>query len=285
MNSMATFVNFNGNIYLSTQAPVSFNNRGYKYGDSIFETIRANGHYPIAFTLHYKRMIKAMLSIQMDISSLPRIEEMETMITKLLQKNKYYSASRIRIQVTRSGEGLYTPQKNTVDFLIEATPLSSATFELNQRGLLVSVYTEMKKAYSPISFFKNGNALLYVLAAINKNIEKVDDCLLLNEKNKIIEASSSNLFWIKTGVIYTPSVFTGCVDGVMRQRLIKIIKTETNYQLIETQGATDNDLLDADEIFLTNAIQGIQWVVGFKEKRYFNQTAKLLINKMNASCF
>jgi branched-chain amino acid aminotransferase len=282
---MATFVNFNGNIYISTQVPVSFNNRGYKYGDSIFETIRANGHHPIAFSLHYKRMIKAMLSIQMDISSLPRIEEMETMITRLLQKNKHYSASRIRIQVTRSGEGLYTPQKNTIDFLIEATPLSSSIFELNPKGLLVSVYTQMKKAYSPISFFKNGNALLYVLAAINKDTDKVDDCLLLNDKNRIIEACSSNLFWIQKGVIFTPSVFTGCVDGVMRQQLIEIIKTKTPHQLIETQGATDTDLLEADEIFLTNAIQGIQWVVGFRDKRYFNQTSKILITKMNEHCF
>ncbi|GAF01408.1 aminotransferase class IV [Saccharicrinis fermentans] len=212
---------FNGKIYPQEQIPIAYNNRAFKYGDAIFETIRCNGHYPLHFELHYKRLTKAMLSLKMDLASLPRQNELEKMIIKLLQKKKSFTASRVRLQVYRDGEGLYTPQNHKVNFLIESSDLPTAQYQLNTKGLLTDVYGEIKKQYNPISFFKNANSLHYVLASCFKEANELGECLLINEKNKIIEANSSNLFWVKNNTIYTPSVFSGCVDGVMRQLLIK----------------------------------------------------------------
>ncbi len=282
---MTSFVNYNGKIYLSNQVPVNYKNRAFKYGDSFFETIRTNGQYPLAFHLHYKRIRKAMISLKMDMASIPTEDDLQELIVKLIQKHKIFEACRVRIEFFRNGEGLYTPIENKADYLIEISKLAYQKFQLNTNGLLVSVYSEMKKSYNPVSFFKCGNAIHYVLAALQKKQDQVDDCLLINDQNKIIEASSSNLFWIKNNIVFTASVFTGCIDGIMRQTVINLIKQSNHLQIEECNGATIDDLLDADEIFITNAIQGIQWIVGFNERRYFNYKTKELLNALNSFIF
>lgn len=282
---MNEFVIYNGDIYTSDKAPLSYDNRAFKYGDAFFESIKCNGHYPLHFHLHYKRMVKAMISLKMDIASFPTENQWQAFIVQLLRKKKSFGASRVRLQVFRSGEGLYTPQNHQVNFLIESTPLTAAPYALNTKGLLVQVYDEMKKQYSPLSAFKNGNSLHYVLAACFKNENNIDDVLLVNDKNKIIEANSSNLFWIKDGIVYTPSIFTGCIDGVMRAAIINSIEKSGLIRVIETPGASQQELLNADELFITNAIQGIQWIVGFKEKRYFCQITKKIVELINKETF
>ena len=282
---MSDLVNFNGQVYPLSQLPLSIDNRAFKYGDSIFETMKSNGHYPLHFALHYKRLTKALLSLKMDISSLPREKHLEQDIVKLLQKKKQFGASRVRLQVCRDGHGLYTPQTNKVNYLIESSELSSVPYQLNKKGLLVDVYEDMKKSYSPISFFKNGNSLHYVLAAIYKKENRLDDCLLVNHDNKIVEANSSNLFWVKDRTLYTPSVFSGCVEGVMRTVVMQAVKQSGLISVVETRGVTEEDLIKADEVFVTNAIQGIQWVVGFREKRYFSQFAKEIVKLVNRFTF
>ena len=282
---MDSFVNYNGKIYHENIVPVSFKNRAFKYGDSFFETIRTNGQHPISFPLHFKRIRKAMISLKMDLASIPTEKELYDQIVKLIQKHKIFEACRVRIEFFRAGEGLYTPTENKANFLIEISKLGYQQYELNTKGLFVSVYTEMKKTYTPISFFKCGNALHYVLAALQKREDNVDDCLLINDRNKIIEASSSNLFWIKDHIVYTASVFSGCVDGTMRHRVINLIKQSKHLKIEECTGASTDDLLHADEIFITNAIQGIQWVVGYKDRRYFNYQTKELVKQLNQSIF
>jgi len=282
---MDSFVNYNGKIFLSNLVPIGYKNRAFKYGDSFFETIRTNGQHPISFDLHYKRIRSAMISLKMDLASIPTEDELYELIVKLIQKNKIFDACRVRIEFFRGGEGLYTPTENEANFLIEISKLSTSKFELNKKGLLVSVYSEMKKSYNPVSFFKCGNAIHYVLAALNKKQDNVDDCLLINDKGKIIEASSSNLFWIKNNTVYSASIFSGCVDGVMRQTVINLIRQNNQLTFFECDGASEDDLLNADEIFITNAIQGIQWIVGFKDRRFFNYKTKELINTLNNSVF
>ncbi|TLX76098.1 aminotransferase IV [Labilibacter sediminis] len=282
---MENVVIYNGHLYPVSKVPISYDNRAFKYGDSIFETVRCYAHYPLHFALHYKRMIKAMLRLHMDIASLPREEMLLDLVVKLLQNKKAFSASRVRIELFRSGGGLYTPQQNKINFLIESSEIPNAKYELNDKGLFVDVYGEMMKEYNPVSFFKNGNSLHYILAAIHKQNKDLNDCFLVNQQGKIIEAISSNLFWVKKKVIYTPSVYSGCVAGIMRQVIIDLIKQNNELNLVELQGASNDELLNADEIFLTNAIQGIQWVVGYREKRYFNHTAKKIIQSLNTFTF
>jgi branched-chain amino acid aminotransferase len=121
--------------------------------------------------------------------------------------------------------------------------------------------------------------MVYVVAGIYKNERALDDCILVNDKGSITEAISSNIFAVKNGVLYTSPVADGCVDGVMRKKIIEIAETSriAVYELSIMQSV----LLGADELFLTNAVNGIRWVVAYKQKRYFNNTSKKFTEKLN----
>jgi branched-chain amino acid aminotransferase len=96
----------------------------------------------------------------------------------------------------------------------------------------------------------------------------MNDCLIINTENRICDSTIANVFWIKNGTIFTPPLSEGCVAGVMRSHLL----TELPLQgyTVEEKTAVADDLVDADEIFLTNAISGLRWVSDFKGKKYGN---------------
>ena len=107
----------------------------------------------------------------------------------------------------------------------------------------------------------------------------LDDVLMLNEKNNIIEGSSSNVFIVSNGVLYTPPVSEGCVGGTLRMFLINSAIAE-GIKVYETN-LTPQNFLAADEILYTNAVKGIQWVSSYKSKRYFNDVAQKLTDLIN----
>ncbi len=275
------FVLYNSTIYLESQVPLDYFNRAFSFGDAILETVRGNAHFPLYFHLHYKRIVKAMISLKMDVASFPREQKLHDLITKLLQKNMFFKSSRISILVFRRGKALLMPESKKVDFLIEVNSIHDTTPVWNEKGIFIGVYKEMQKAYGPISSFNTANGLHATLASIYAKESGVQDCLLINNKGLIIESASSNVFYIKGNVVYTPSVFTGCVDGVMRQVVIDLINRYEELTLVESQGVSIDSLMDADEIFLTNVINGIQWVVGFENKRFFYRKTKLLNDMLN----
>jgi branched-chain amino acid aminotransferase len=121
----------------------------------------------------------------------------------------------------------------------------------------------------------------YVLAGLYCKEQKQDDCLLQNGQGKIIESISSNLFLIKGQTVYTPGIGSGCIDGIMRKQIIAFLP-ELGFHLIETPGFTVEELLEADEIFLSNSISGIRWVVGYGEKRFFGIKVRKIFKRMMA---
>lgn len=193
--------------------------------------------------------------------------------------NGSVSDARIRLSIFRNDGGWYMPETNSVSYTIELTKLEEQNYQLNAKGLLIDVYTAFKKSTNALSSLKSANGLLYVLAGIHRKELKLDECLILNEQGQIIEAISSNLFAVKNGVLYTPPVSDGCINGVMRNKIIEI--AQENRIAVYEIAVMQSVLLAADELFLTNAVHGIRWVVAYKQKRYFNSTAKKLVEKLN----
>jgi branched-chain amino acid aminotransferase len=152
---------------------------------------------------------------------------------------------------------------------------------LNDKGLIIGIYDEVKKPINLFSSYKTANSLIYILAGIFKNLNKYDDCLILNEKGHLIEAVSSNIFIVKNGVLYTPPITEACIDGIMRKQVINIAKK--NEISFAEQPLFVDDLLKADEVFLTNSISGIQWAAAYKNKRYFKKISEFLLRKVNES--
>ena len=276
---MQIYLSHNGNFILADMPVVTANNRSFRYGDALFETIRITNYNPQFLKEHLMRLHAGMDILKMEMNPLLNSTYLEHAILELAQKNNITSDGRVRLTVYRNEGGFYAPSDNKVSFLIEVDSLEDIGYTLNSKGYTVDLFTEFKKAQNNLSSIKYANSSFYVMAGIHKVQQQLDECLLLNDKHHIIEGISSNIFAVKNGVLYTPPVADGCVNGVMRKKIIEI--AQANKIAVYEISVMQNVLLGADELFLTNTINGIRWVVAYKQKRYFNDTSKKLTEKLN----
>ena len=228
---------------------------------------------------HIKRIKLSMTILRMNVPAEFSTTNIEALILHLINQNNISSDARIRLTVFRNDGGYYTPDTNDISFLIETEALETEGYTLNQKGLWVDVYAEIKKPISKISNLKTGSALLYVMAGLTKKSLKLDDCLLINENGHIIESINANIFVIKNGSLYTSPLADGCIEGVMRKQILTL--ASLNRILTFEQSLTVDKLMNGDEVFLTNAIKGIQWVGQFKNTFYTNRQALFFTEQLN----
>ncbi len=273
------FINFNGDIVPAEQQVFTIANRGFKYGDGLFESMRLlKGELKFA-ELHSERIRKGLKLLKMDSWSHVDTWFMREKIEELVRRNKTGPDARIRLTAFRDGQGLYSPSANNMAYVLEATKITESSYTLNEKGLIIDVYDEITKPVNILSNLKTCNSLIYVLAGIFKNQNSLDEVMVLNHNGFLCESMSCNVFVVYDRKLYTPALSEGCIAGVMRQVVIKLAK-ENNIELVEAQISPDI-LNEADEVFLTNAARGIQWVMGYNNKRYFNEVSRLLSEKLN----
>jgi branched-chain amino acid aminotransferase len=273
------YVNSNG-IILSNDGPTIYSgNRGHLYGDGVFESIRIIRGMPVNLDNHIVRLMEGAEIIKMRPPSYFSASFFEEKIIDLLQRSKILEGGKCRISLDRATGGTYSPESNEVEFFIEVYPLETNNFSLNQRGLEIDLFADLKKAKSNLSNYKTKNGLIYILASIAAKEKDLDDVLISNTAGGILESTAANLFVVSNGVLYTPGLEEGCLAGTMRMQIINL--AIANGMKVYECNILPQNLLVADEIFLTNAIQGILWVGGYRTKRYFNNTSKLLIELLN----
>jgi len=273
-----TFVNFNGNIIKSDQPIFTASNRAFRYGDALFETIRLMNGEILYFEKHLKRLQRSMELLGMLPHDELTFHNLYLSFRHLDQVNNLKGNGRLRLEVFRNDGGLYTPHTNEVSYLIEAFPLNGLNYTMNDNGISIGIFRDIQKPPSRLSNLKSSNALYYVMAGLFNRRTGGGDCLVLNTHGRIAEAISSNVFLVKSGKVYTPSLAEACVSGIMRETLIEFLRTK-NTEVIET-GIEESDLLEADEIFLTDVIHGIRWVSAFRQKRYFNKFSRKLLEQL-----
>lgn len=274
-----TYCIYNGHVISLYEPAISFTNRAFRYGDSLFESIRFTNGKIMFLADHVKRIKLSMTTLRMNVPAEFTTANIEQLILHLIEKNNLKKEARIRLTVFRNEGGFYTPDTNDISFLIESEDIEPVGYTLNQKGLWVDIYAEIKKQINKISNLKTGSALMYVMAGITKKSLRLDDCLLVNENGHIIESINANIFVIKNGTLYTSPITDGCIDGVMRKQILAI--AVQNKILAFEQSLTVHTLTDGDEVFLTNAIKGIQWVGQFKNKFYTNQKSVFFTEKLN----
>lgn len=274
------FCIYNGHLISVYEPSISFANRAFRYGDSLFESIRYCNGKVMFLADHVKRIKLGMTTLRMNVPNEFTTANIEVLILHLISENNLSKKdARVRLTIIRNEGGHYTPETNDISFLIETEAIETKGYVLNQKGLWVDIYAEIKKPVNKISNLKTGSALLYVMAGIAKNSVKLDDCFIINEHGNIIETINSNIFIVKNGVLYTSPLSEGCIDGVMRKQILAI--AQANKILTFEQTITTNTLMNGDEVFLTNAIRGIQWVGQFKNKFYTNRQAVFFTEKLN----
>jgi branched-subunit amino acid aminotransferase/4-amino-4-deoxychorismate lyase len=282
--TLKRYIWINGDMISSDTPALTVDNRSFSYGDGLFETIHAFGTVGRNLNLHLSRLKRGMEILDIDIPAFLDEQMLSKEITRLLNKNRFFGSARIRLTVFRNHGGKYIPENNSAGIIIEAEQLEYDMYKLNSKGYIIELYQEIKKPISPLSSIKSCNSLYYILAGIYQKNINVNDCLLVNEHDRIAEAISSNVFIVKDDNIYTPAISEGCIAGVMRDVVIKVAPSlglKVNNQV----AIPIQKLLDCDEIFLTNAIVGVRWVGAFRQQRYFNKVSKLLTNAINRHTF
>lgn len=235
-----------------------------RYADSFFESILVyNGFIPL-WEYHVKRIQHSLSLLNMQLPNINLLEAIETTILE-----NAYTGIHLRIRITfwRNVGKLYTPESGDASFLIEIEPLTSHPFQTIER---LGIFEDHQSNTSALSNLKSGNALLYVLAKQYAKAHFYDEVLIVNHKNHLSEAASSNLFAVKNSKIYTPPLSSGCVAGVMRQFVLD------NFEVVEKQ-IVKTDLKDFDELFLTNAVSLIMPVAKYEDVHYNTNVSSELI--------
>jgi branched-chain amino acid aminotransferase len=272
------YINFNGEILPADSILLTIANRAFKYGDGLFESMRLMKGKLKFPELHAERLQKGMKALKIDGYSQADSWFLKEKVEELARRNKI-KHGRLRLTVYRDAEGLYAPTQNKMAYCLEIQPVDEPRYFLNERGLIMDVYTELPKPLNWLSNIKTCNSLIYVMAGIYKQQNKLDDVFLLNQNRFLCEANSSNIFVWYQNHLYTPALSEGCVEGVMRRVVIQLA-LDNNIPITEAQ--INPEILNAaDEVFLTNATKGIQWVMGYGVKRYFNRISKALMDELN----
>jgi len=273
-------ININGTILEDSEAYLSVDNRGFAYGDAVFETIKVNSK-PLFWEAHYFRLMASMRILRMEIPMHFTPEFLESQIMDLVDTQSEKAKSyRVKLTVFRATGGYYTPTSNAVKFTIALAPLDSDIYNSHTDSCEIELFKDYFIAPNLLSTLKTNNKAINVVGSIFAKENNYDNCLLLNTNKNIIEALNGNVFLVKDNVIKTPPLADGCLKGIIRDQLIDMISESDNYDLIETS-ISPFELQKADEIFITNVIQGIKPVTKFRKKTYTAVAAKKFQKKLN----
>lgn len=275
---MSGYISLNGKISLSDSPIFTVANRSFRYGDSLFETIKCINGTPLFLEAHLQRLYSGMELMEFEWNDQLLKSVINEEVKRLLVRNRHIEGARLRITVFRNDGGFYTPETNQVSVLLETVP-DINEYQLNKEGITLGVYSEVFKSIHPFNSLKTGNSLLFVKAGIAKKKQSVDDLIILNSKGLVCETISSNIFLIIHNRLVTPPLSEGCLPGIMRQNVLALAPT-LGIEVLETPIGT-NALEQAEEVFISNAITGVQWVMGHENKRYFHKVSAKIIDLLN----
>ncbi|QKJ64679.1 aminotransferase class IV [Flavobacterium sp. M31R6] len=274
-------INFNGSI-VSEDANILVQNRGFLYGDAVFETVKIVSGKILFLEDHYFRLMSSMRVIRMEIPMNFTMEYLEEQILTLVKNNNIESSSRARITVYRNDGGYYLPQNNTVSFLIHAIHLENTAYLFNENEYEVDLYKDFYVTKQLLSSIKTTNRLINVTGSIYASENGLDNCILLNDAKNVVEALQGNIFMLKDNKLITPPVSEGCLNGVMRKQILELAKKMTAIEVIEGI-ISPFDLQKADELFVTNVIKGVQPITKYRKREFSIEVSKTLVAKLNES--
>ncbi len=264
-------LNYNGNLVAFDDVKITPNNRAFKYGDSIFETIKVVNSKLVFWEDHYFRLMASMRMLRMKIPMNFTLEFLEEEILKTVSNNDIKKNIRARLSVTRKDGGFYTPNTNEIDYLIESQEIEFLT----KSSYKVDLFKDFYVYSGHLSTVKTNNKLIHTLASIYAKENDLDNCFLLNERKGVVEATNASLFLVKGTVIKTPPLTEGCLKGIAREKVISVITSSNDYTIEETI-ISPFEIQKADEVFITNSVMGIQPITNYRKKEFSTTISKKL---------
>ncbi|MEY2829120.1 MAG: hypothetical protein RIQ33_978 [Bacteroidota bacterium] len=247
---------YNGELINENEIGNSFSNRSFLYGDGFFETILVQQKSIPFLQLHFNRICKSFAVLGFEPIKNYTLEKLKAELEVLIEANQFIDA-KIRMAFYRNGTTGYLSNENSFSYFAEISELKSGT----KASLSATIYYDNKKALGSISNLKSSSALIYVMAAKYANSKGFDEAIVLNSNGFVADTTNSNIFIYKNNQLITPPLSDGGVDGVCRKFIIN------SFSVIE-QSIGINELINADEIFLTNAVRWIQSVNKLEEKTF-----------------
>ncbi len=274
-------INFNGNIQDTSNFAIE-NNRGFLFGDAIFETIKVNGSKILFLEEHYLRLMASMRICRMEIPMNFTMEFMEEEILKLIDLQSNKVSNRIRFSVFRNAEGFYNPTSNDVQFIITCSGLSSEKYVFLPLNYEVELFKDFHVSKHLLSTLKTNNKMINVVASVFAKENRFDNCLLINDDKNVVEAINGNIFMKMGNQLITPPTSDACLNGIMRKQIIALVNKMEHIEMIE-KSISPFDLQKADELFLTNVISGIQPITKYRKKEFTSELAKEITELLNNS--
>ncbi|MCR5862958.1 aminotransferase class IV [Flavobacterium sp. J372] len=274
-------INYNGTLMAEAAIPLH-TNRAFLYGDSIFETMKVVDGKVLFLEDHYFRLMASMRIVRMEIPMHFTMEYMEEQVKLLLSSFESTSSYRIRLSIFRKPGGKYLPTDNNTEFIITAEALNSALYSFTDADYEVDLYKDFYVSKQLISTLKTTNKMVHITGSIYAHENGLQNCLLVNDEKNVVEALQGNVFMLMGSKLITPPVSDGCLNGVMRKQIIALAKKIDEVEVVESS-ISPFDLQKADEIFITNVIQGIQPVTKYRKKEYSNTFSIKLLQRLNAA--
>ena len=265
-HGVAPIVSLNGRLLPASDARISIFDRGLLYGDGIIETLRAYDGRLFQYDRHMARLRHSAQAIALP---LPRstVTSLRRQVDALLTANRLRHAL-IRLTVTRGTgpPGLDLPTRTHPTVLIFARPFSGYRAARYRKGLTV-VFAKIRKA--PVTAAppqpKSLNYMINILAKHDASQRSADDALLLTVDGMLCEGTTSNLFFVRAGTLYTPSKECGLLEGITRQLVIELACTQRVR--VREGRFPPRHLLSAQEAFLTNTSYELMPIVRVGKRR------------------
>jgi len=268
---------FNSAFVKSNSKIISVSNRSFQYGDGIFETMVAENGKIKFLEDHIERLSNGLSILKIEKPTILTHQFLNDLLVKILKKNNYKEIEknlyRLKLQIWRKPGGLYSPENNEAEFCISIAEFKQKQIEKNN----VLFYDEINLSFSTISPLKTCNSLPYIMASLSRKKYNVDDMILSTKDGYISECTSTNIFWIKDDTIFTPSLYTGCIDGIMRKQVINKC-SELNIN-IEIGEYSKDFILDADAAFTSN-VTGFHPIKKIEEKNFSIDIAQKFIQNL-----
>jgi len=258
---------FDGRFISETEVRLSVADRGFQFGDGLFETIVYQSQTVWFLQLHWERLTKGIKVLNLSIPEWLDLEYLESAIIKLVQLEGLES-SRVKFMVWRRKGGLYTPLHNSAHLLIIALPHQSPPQILKTADFSQTV----RISHSSTSSFKTLSSMPYVLAGMEKKERNLDELILLDQSGCPSECTASNLFWVKNNQLFTPPAVSGCIEGIRRRSIIERLAGTNPVKQVTI---SIQELLDADQVFTCN-VSGISWIRKIQDQNYQLDTIQQL---------
>ncbi len=248
------------------QTQIAVADRGFQYGDGLFETIEILNNQLVFFEQHLQRLNRGCQRLLLPIIN-------KSLITQeAKQLADHCSQGILKIIITRGsgGRGYRQPQIISPTRVLSRHPFPEYPDSFQQQGVKLR-FCQQRLALNPtLAGLKHLNRLEQVLARAEWSDDTVQEGLMLDINDKVIEGTMSNVFFVMKGKLYTPSLKQSGIAGIIRDF---VLHTATKLG-VETQEShfTKEDLFAADEIFVTNSVIGI-WSVQFLEQQSFSKGA------------